>query len=73
VLSVGPSLNVLVCVLGHDFAHLPLDLGKIGDIAIVHNCVNTECERMAVRWRYCRSCCSPNVCENHLSCSVAAD
>jgi hypothetical protein len=62
-----------VCCQTHCITYLALDSGKIADVAIVHNSIDSECERVVVCWRYGRSCCSPNMGEDHLARGVAAD
>jgi len=65
VLSVCAALDVLECFLGHGVAHCSLDLSKRGDVAIVHNGVDSECEGMVVGWCNGRCGCSSNVSEEN--------
>ena len=73
MLGISSSLNMFICLLSHSLAYFALDLGKVGNIAIVHDSVNTKCKGMVVCWR--NSCCgsSSDVCKYHLTACVAAD
>jgi len=63
VLRVCAALDMFECFLRHCGTERALDLGEGGDVAIMHDGVDPECERMVVGWcdGRCSSC--PNMSE----------
>ena len=64
---------MFVRLLAHSFAHLALDLDKIGNVAIVHDSVDSERKRMVVCRRDCGCGGSSNVCKYYFAGCIAAD
>lgn len=61
VLCVGAALYVRKCLLGHGGAQSAFNEGEGGNVAIVHDGVNPECEGVVVGWCDGCRCCGTNV------------
>ena len=71
--GIGGAVNPKVCVIGELVANPPLDLAKLGDRAIVHECEPACVERMAVRFGVRKAGCGADVRQYHRAAADARE
>ena len=73
MLCICTTLYMLIGFLAHSIGHLTFDFLEIGNVAIVHNCMDAERKGMIICVTYTTSCRSSDMGEDNFTACIAAD